>query len=346
MNKLSLILCISFLGFIICESSRVNDITSNTKYIVDMNQHIQAFYFRANVLDGKNLEFQLEVFKGELASFQLFVAGFSYYPSDEEIINSSYYVKLDSFKIEYSSEYDLYKYPFETLENINYLAFHLITTSSLSYLSVNLYSEIIIPFSLYNITYNKEYELPKSDLDKDNIMLFKLKLENHEKNLIKLKIGKETTTIDKTIEIGYAGLKDDGETLIEITENTIDKRKILIEFNKTDNNYNIYQCLVEQKENVTYLALMIAYENNCSYFSIFVGPPEEEQSPSDEDPDKKNNKDNTEKSFLSTPLIILFIVLYTVIILGVFYLILRKCGYSRNANSINIDSSAQPLTDK
>lgn len=59
----------------------------------------------------------------------------------------------------------------------------------------------------------------------------------------------------------------------------------------------------------------------------------------------KENENNSEKTSMPIWLIILIAVLYTVVLLVVFYFILRKCGYSKKgetSNEITKDFALQP----
>ena len=49
----------------------------------------------------------------------------------------------------------------------------------------------------------------------------------------------------------------------------------------------------------------------------------------------KENENNSEKTSMPIWLIILIAVLYTVVLLVVFYFILRKCGYSKKGETSN-----------
>ena len=126
------------------------DINYNTLYEVDMAKFAPynympggtSYYFRVPVEEDDAMQIQLTVDKGAVINFKVDVCGFYGRPSDSQVISghnncrNALQGKFDGT----DSKGDVYKYDFETITGINYLAIHIQTTDSLYYLSVYIYS--------------------------------------------------------------------------------------------------------------------------------------------------------------------------------------------------------------
>ena len=196
---------------------------------------------------------------------------------------------------------------------------------------------------LYMIFHKNIYELNNTELRKnEKTIFFKLKIDNLENGIVKLKINKEVYP-DKEMEIIMAGFIEEPNTRIN---NYKFIKELQLDSKYTDEKYSTYEYLYENINNIKYIIIGVNIEKQMNYFSIYIGPKK-----SDEEGTSPNNNDNNqnqklnESNNISVPLIILFVVLYTIIILLVFYFILRKCGYSKKDNSSNKieqDYSLQP----
>jgi len=126
------------------------DISYNTLYEVDMAKFYPydympggtSYYFRVPVEQDDDMQIQLTVQKNALIDFKVDVCGFYGKPSDSQVISGH-----DNCRNELSGKFDgteydrdVYKYDFETITGINYLAIHIQTKAALYYLSVYIYS--------------------------------------------------------------------------------------------------------------------------------------------------------------------------------------------------------------
>ena len=126
------------------------DISYNTLYEVDMAKFYPysympggtSYYFRVPVEEDDAMQIQLTVLKGASINFKVDVCGFYGRPTDAQVISGHHNCRNALTGKYVGSEYDrdVYKYDFEKITGINYLAIHIQTTDSLYYLSVNIYS--------------------------------------------------------------------------------------------------------------------------------------------------------------------------------------------------------------
>jgi hypothetical protein len=146
--KIAYLLCL--IGCIVSYGPYFWDISYNTLYEVEMSKFYPldympggtSYYFRVAVEQDDKMQIQLTVQKGAIINFKVDVCGFYGRPSDTQVITGH-----DNCRNALTGKYDgteydrdVYKYDFETITGINYLAIHIQTTDSLYYLSVYIYS--------------------------------------------------------------------------------------------------------------------------------------------------------------------------------------------------------------
>jgi len=147
---MKIIYLLFLIGLIASYGPYFYDITYNRLYEVDMAKFYPnnfmpggtSYFFRVAVEQDDAMQIQLTVDKGAVINFKVDVCGFYGRPSDSQVISghdncrNSLQGKFDGTE----SDRDVYKYDFETITGINYLAIHIQTTDSLYYLSVYIYS--------------------------------------------------------------------------------------------------------------------------------------------------------------------------------------------------------------
>ena len=327
----------------------IYDIDFSKEYVY-RNLFTEYCHFRLKIENTNNINIKLKVPKDAEVDYRIGFAFFSNYPTDEQIV-SSYYSRY--FITEYSksgdASYDEYIYSFNiVIDNVNYIDILLIINTKFDYLSIKVFSEPKkIQNNLYNISYNNIYELNNTSLinNEERGFLFKLKIDNEESGIIKIKINKEAYP-DREMELEIAGYIEEPITQEDFVQKYINETILNLDSKYTDEKYSTYIYLYEKIENAKYLVIAVSFKKNMKYFSISIGPrnPDEQGRKSNEKGTSQDNK-NLNESTISTPLIILLVVLYTFVILFVFYFILRKCGYSRKYNlssQIIQDFSLQP----
>lgn len=126
------------------------DIQYNTRYTVDVNKFDEkylpenhGYYFRVSCNKKDKMQIELRVFRTAIIQFDVDVCAYTFYPDWDEI----YYRRLAtncvtlSYSQKSDSTYDIYKYPFETGADHNYLSIYLNNRRALHYLDVYVYSE-------------------------------------------------------------------------------------------------------------------------------------------------------------------------------------------------------------
>ena len=127
------------------------DIEYNKKYIVDITKYSwgylpenHRYYFRVAVNENDKMQVECRVLRNAIVSFDIDICPFSYWPSNYEVWNAREYATncaaLDGTK-SYETNYDIYKYPFQTLSGHKYLSIYLLNRKALHYLDVYVYSE-------------------------------------------------------------------------------------------------------------------------------------------------------------------------------------------------------------
>lgn len=117
-----------------------------------------------------------------------------------------------------------------------------------------------------------------------------------------------------------------------------------------EGNYSTFTFSYEKLNGSKYLAFATGFQKTLDYLSVYIGPKKKDEynndpNPKEKDINPKENENNSEQSSIQIWLIILIAVLYTVVLLVVFYFILRKCGYSKkgeSSNEITKDFALQP----
>ena len=328
------ILFISILGSVFNSTLVYNITTSEEK---ELQTSDFQYFFRLKLESVNDMILNLKVPKMTSINFTIYMSAFIEYPIDEEVINPSFSSILSDFSISSDSSYDIYKYPFSLIGNIKYIGIYLeyqCDSDSLEFLSIVVNKSPKKEYDLYNMSYNNIYELNSTELiNKEDLLLFKLKSDKEENGMIKIKINKEAYP-DKEMEIRIAGFIEEPITIEDFDNNYLEKKILKLDSKSTDKEYSTYGYLYEKIEKVKYLVIDVSIAKNMSYFSIYVGP---RNSDDKEKPDEKGtSKDTQESNNISIVLIILFIIIYTIIILFVFYFVLRKCGYSKKDNLSNL----------
>ena len=117
-----------------------------------------------------------------------------------------------------------------------------------------------------------------------------------------------------------------------------------------EGNYSTFTLSFEKLNGAKYLVFAVAFQKTLDYLSIYIGPKKKDEydnnpNPKEKDINPKENENYSEQGSIQIWLIILIAVLYTVVLLVVFYFILRKCGYSKkgeSSNEITKDFALQP----
>ena len=137
------------ISYALCSSDMVFDISFNNEYFVDVTQFAEKFlpgghsyYFRMPCMADDKLEVQLKVYHTAQTKFKVDVCVYNFQPTDYEVLNGGNYCG-NELKHSFSSgsTYDEYIYPFETGENVKYLAIHVYNHYPLDFLSVYIYSQ-------------------------------------------------------------------------------------------------------------------------------------------------------------------------------------------------------------
>ena len=318
----------------------IYDINFSNEYVY-RNLFTEYCHFRMKIEDIFNLKIKLTIPKGANVNYNIGFTGFSSYPDDDQIISSydSHYFFTEYIKLSDSS-YDKYIYSFSVNDIARYIDILLVINSKFDYLSIKVFPEpSIIKYALYNISYNNIYELNNTGLiNNEGGFLFKLKNDNEENGIIKLNIDKRAYP-DKEMELEIFGYEEEPITREDLAYNYLKELKLKLDSKYTDEKYSKYGYLYEKIEKAKYLVIAVSIKKNMNYFSIHIGPrnsdeqggKSEKEGKSEEKGASKDNN-NYNESTISTPLIILLLVLYTIVILFVFYFILRKLGYSRKDN--------------
>ena len=126
------------------------DITFNKRYTVDISQFGtflpagHGYYFRVSCFKNDKMQIELRVYRYADISFIVDVCAYNYRPSDYDVYNAREVVSsclvLTGVK-SYETDYDIYKYPFKTGSDHEYLSIYLNNQKSLHYLDVYVYSE-------------------------------------------------------------------------------------------------------------------------------------------------------------------------------------------------------------
>ena len=140
----------------------------------------------------------------------------------------------------------------------------------------------------------------------------KLKIKTIEDNKSNLRIPE--------IRFAFTGLKEKPNkdmTIKEITtkfseDNIVNFKTI----NFDDNDCETYEFPFESIYNTKYLGVLFYIDEKLDYLSFYIGPKSGEECDDDSDS-------------ISIPLIILFAVLYTIVLILIVYLVLRKSGYTK-----------------
>ena len=106
---------------------KVEDLNILTEYIFLID--FTNYYFRVKISSLDNMYLQLsanDIGTNSQGDFKFDICGYKNNPSNDEIINSHEYCANDIIpSLVRTSDYIIYKYIWETLEDINYLSFHL-----------------------------------------------------------------------------------------------------------------------------------------------------------------------------------------------------------------------------
>jgi len=150
--------------------------------------------------------------------------------------------------------------------------------------------------------------------------------EKEENGIVQLKFNKYYR--DYIGDFRLFGFKEEPKSIDSYKSNIGNKAKLEIELFKIEGNYSTLAFSYEKLNNSKYLGLYFESGKKLDYLSVYIGP-----------------EINEESNDLPIWLIILCVILYTIVILVVFYFILRKCGYSKKgetSNEIAQDFSIQP----
>lgn len=106
----------------------------NHVYYVDLLQEIELrdcldpYYFKIPAFSNDDMAIKTKVYYPYYTmpeNFQVYIKGFSENPSDDQIrYDSSGWYRLIEYDFDRGTTYDSYSYPFETIENVQYLGFY------------------------------------------------------------------------------------------------------------------------------------------------------------------------------------------------------------------------------
>ena len=142
------------------------------------------------------------------------------------------------------------------------------------YLSLYTYfsKEDEVEFTIYNITYKKEEILNEAILSRhQGVFLFALENEEIEKNkLVRLKLKKE---LPQELLAAVAGFKEKPITQ-EIIKNPVSSDELPLKSVTKDENYHIYEFLIEKEEinKQKYIGIAIYKKEVIDYMSFYIGP--------------------------------------------------------------------------
>ena len=150
--KISYLLILIGVSYILAGTDTMTAVLTidyNTRYYVDMYQFYEGYlpagfvyFFRIDAEEDDEMEVRLKVISNAITYFQVDVCAYSFYPSDDYIINNQNYcgISLACTERETDGRYTELFYPFTTGLNVEYIAIRVTVLRSLDYLSVYVYS--------------------------------------------------------------------------------------------------------------------------------------------------------------------------------------------------------------
>ena len=279
-----LLLIFLLIVYSLCETlNRFYNMLYNTEYIVDVTQFSSEYIPKANLyfivpvenLDGTNLQIRLD--KTDKIDFKVKVSGFFQIPTESEIVKGTDNIELEHRSVSTEYYFIRYTYLVPTLkkqDKIKYLVFTILNNEALHYLSLYTYfsKEDEVEFTIYNITYKKEEILNEAILSRhQGVFLFALENEEIEKNkLVRLKLKKE---LPQELLAAVAGFKEKPITQ-EIIKNPVSSDELPLKSVTKDENYNIYEFLIEKEEinKQKYIGIAIYKKEVIDYMSFYIGP--------------------------------------------------------------------------
>ena len=323
---------------------------TDTYYLYDINffnetqlLNEDSYLFRIKVQGKTNININFKTTKNRYEKLNVSLNYFSKYPDYNDMFPLNETILKITTLCKQSNDfyYDYFSLNSTVPNDSRYLMISIQDnqTSYFDFLSiyVSYYDKLIL---YYNISYKEEYELNKTDLINNiGIYIFKLKKENEENAILKLKINKEAYP-DRNMVVNLLVYNE--EPIYEYDYNNyITSKELLLDSKITDKKYSTYGYLFDTINN-KYLVFNITIDKKMDYFSIYVYPDEEsdksdesEQSEEEEInseeekiPEESKNSTDTKKNnkeqLNSNTIIILIINLSIVVLLVILYCFCKK----------------------
>ena len=264
-----------FFCFVLLISSKdiIRDLPYNIYHIEDMNQYENKYipegnkyYIRFPYNINDNVKFSLSLPKN-ITLFPLYIAAFSKYPNDKEILNTNFNDELELRNRE-DFHYSIYSYdlknnePYKVLffknnEIVNYISFYASSISNSSNIDNNIVIKEIIfksPYTLKDVTENNSY-------------FFRVKIEGNEK-----KIVIKTNALSQLVPIYSLDITDFNSYPEDSDLTNLNNYKIRGHpyDSKIENRDEVRTHTYKSDNNIKYLGIHINAHKNLTYIDIIA----------------------------------------------------------------------------
>lgn len=358
------------LGLILCDDGYEDKtyhfygIDFNIAYNVDVIHYEEGYlpsnhtyFFAVPVSAIEEVVIELTTRKTNIQPFNFVsICGYTFQPTLQDLAsyNGELCKNTSEFKIKENTDTYDYEILFSIIESlrnsIQYMSVSFKAVEALPYLMVYAHGPISVEPKIYDISYKKEFELNSTDLQ-NKIFIFKTIYEKEANGIIQLKTNKNFYP-DYEFNNMLFGYIDEPKTMDDFETKHNNSTEPVLQSVLIEGNYSTFTFPYEKFNGSKYLALGVGLKKTLDYLSVYIGPKkiDEYDDPNRKEkdninPNPKENENNSEKTSMPIWLIILIAVLYTVVLLVVFYFILRKCGYSKKgetSNEITKDFALQP----
>ena len=264
-----------FSCFVLHISSKdiIRDIPYNIYHIEDMNQYENKYipegnkyYIRFPYNINDNVKFSLSLPKN-ITLFPVYLASFSKYPSDKEIVNTNFNNELE-LRNRKDFHYSIYSYdlknnePYKVLyfknnEKVNYISLYASSISN----SSNIDNNIVIK----EINFKSQYTL--KDVSENTSYFIRVKIEGNEK-----KILIKTNALSQLIPIYSLDITDFNSYPEDSDLTNLNNYKIIGHpyDSKNENRDEVRTHTYKSDNNIKYLGIHINAHKNLTYIDIIA----------------------------------------------------------------------------
>lgn len=183
---------------------------------LQINEANGGYFIGLPVLEDDSMSANIRVSKPyDRYDLKLFAKGYySLIPSDEEITEYSSYILLNDYNLFHYPDYDIYTYPFSTIENVGYLAFYFETNLNLN-LIISIKSEKKSP-KVYHIQPLQENSIEEANGD----YFFGMPIYGYDKMSFEIKFSSSYDIKDFDFSVAVNGFKQKifDEEMIDISD--------------------------------------------------------------------------------------------------------------------------------